>query len=203
MARGRRLRLLVSLAAAIGVAVLAVTAFNGISRQSENVLAAAGARISSVVAFEDDISAQHRISEWEEARRLIESNPLRGIGLGNTLTFYSPLYDPETARPGGYVTNTYVHNSYVWIPLKLGLPALVMFAALIVVVLIRSFRSSRTLAGRRARTLMVGGLASLTSLLVLATVGPHLNTESATPYLAAVIAVLLVVPRLDREERTG
>ena len=53
-------------------------------------------RLTSVADFSNDVSGRYRIEEWKAAGAAIERHPLSGIGLGNTITFWSPMYSPTT-----------------------------------------------------------------------------------------------------------
>ena len=93
----------------------------------------------------------------------------------------------------------YVHNSYLWVALKLGLPALAVFVALLLVVTRRGWRGYRAAGGPRAQGLALGAFLSLLAVAVVSFVEPELTYVGATPLLVALIAVIEVVPRLAVE----
>lgn len=197
LARGMRLRLTVRALPVLLVAGVAILIVNATATTSaRHPLHAAVTRLSSVAEFDKDVSGRYRLDEWEAAGAAIREHPLAGIGLGNTITFWSPMYSPTTHLNGGLTTTWYIHSSYVWFALKLGLGGALVFVALLLLQVKRARDALRVTGDVRRRRLLLGGLASLVALLVLSLGGPHLNGDSSTPYIAAVIALIELVPRM-------
>lgn len=72
----------------------------------------------------DTQNTESRLASWEGGKRMIASHPVFGVGLGN----YKPLlrqYVPEAPL------EIIAHNTYVEIGAELGLPALLVFVALL------------------------------------------------------------------------
>jgi len=203
IAPGLRLRLAVRALPALVVAMVAVLAVNaGASKSARDPLHSALTRLTSVADFNKDVSGRYRIAEWKAAGAAIERHPLTGIGLGNTITFWSPMYSPTTHLNGGITTTSYIHNSYIWFALKVGLVGAFAFVALFLLQAKRAWTALREGSGPRRQRLLLGAFATLVALLVVSLAGPHLNGDSSTPYLAAVIALIELVPLLP-EERVG
>jgi O-antigen ligase len=159
-------------------------------------LASARERLASLGLSAQDISAQHRVAELRQARDLILRHPLTGIGLGATITFVSPLYDALAAAADVPQTNIYVHDSYVWVALKLGLPALVVFLLLLGAVIREAYAGYRRVIHARAKRLMLAALASLVALVMVSLSEPHLTYVGSTPFFVAVIALSQLIPQL-------
>jgi len=188
---GRRLVLMV------GAVIAAILVANTMStRPIESPWTSARERLFSLGRSGEDVSARHRVAELEQARELIRDRPLTGIGLGASITFISPLYDSVLEVSNVPHTNIYVHNSYVWVALKLGLPALAVFLALLVAVVSSAYGGYRRTTDRRDRRLMLGGLATLVALVLVASSEPHLTYVGSSPLLVGAIALTQVVPRL-------
>ncbi len=203
VARGMRLRLVMRVIPVLVAALVAVFVVNAIaSRSTRDPLHSALTRLTSVADFSKDVSGRYRIDEWKAAGAAIERHPLSGIGLGNTITFWSPMYSPTTHMNGGMTTTWYIHNSYVWFALKLGLVGALVFVALLLLQVKRAWSILRVTVDIRRRRLVLGALATLVALLLMSLAGPHLNGDSSTPYIAAVIALIELVPRL-RDDRIG
>lgn len=87
----------------------------------------------------DNIGTESRTEVWKAGLRMIESNPVFGIGLGR----FKPSV--EAFENGGNVKSL-AHNTYLEISAELGLPALIVFGAIV-------FFSIRTLDRLRRQTL--------------------------------------------------
>ncbi len=199
LAKGMRLRLAMRALPVVLVALVAVVTVNATaSRSVHNPLYAALTRFTSVADFNNDVSGRYRIDEWKAAGSAIERHPWSGIGLGNTITFWSPMYSPTTHMNGGMTTTWYIHNSYIWFALKVGIVGAIVFVALLLLQVRRAWAALQTRLDVRRRRLVLGALATLVALLVVSLAGPHLNGDSSTPYIAAAIALIelmVVLPR--------
>ncbi|MGZ4316385.1 MAG: hypothetical protein ACXVRS_11205, partial [Gaiellaceae bacterium] len=95
----------------------------------------------------------------------------------------------------------YIHSSYIWYTLKLGLLGALVFFSLIARVCWLAYRGYRQTDEPRARPILLGSLGSLIAILVLSATGPHLNTDSATPVVAGLIAAVEIARRLSTPSR--
>jgi O-antigen ligase len=179
----------------MGTVVVLVNAFS--ARGVENPLAAGAARIGSIVTYRDDISSSYRLAEWRTAASEISRHPLTGIGLGNSITFWSPEFSPERNAYGFRFSTYYIHNSYIWFALKLGLLGALIAVALMARMCWLAVNTYRRAADSAVELIALASLGSVVALLVLALTGPHLNVDNATPVVAAVIAAIEITRRLD------
>jgi O-antigen ligase len=192
--RGRALRWLVAI---LAVAVCAVLAFHAASAHGvANPLTAGLKRFQSVGAFRGDESSRYRFAEWSEARRQIERHPLTGIGLGNSITFTNPMYSSEYNTYGYTFSTFYIHNSYIWLALKLGLVGALIFLSLLARICWLAYHGYREAFHPGARMALLATLGSLFAILVLSTTGPHLTVDNATPIVAGLIACVEIARRL-------
>lgn len=194
--RQRRRVALGSIVAMVAMLLL-VSVVNASSAHRVSSPLAAGINRLDSVLNNDDVSRRHREAEFSYVISRIERHPVLGTGLGTSVTFYSPMYSSTTNRMGGYYTNTYIHNSYLFLLLKVGLVGTLPFLAVIGSTLARAARSARDV-DPLTRTIALGTVASLVMLLLLAASGPHLTTPEAVPFLAALIAAIEVLPRTAR-----
>jgi O-antigen ligase len=195
--RPRAARNLVAMAAA-GVALVVV-----VNRMSddpiESPLDTARERLFSVFESDDDVSTRHRGAEFDRAVELIGEHPITGIGLGQSITFVSPLYDRTAEASNVPHTNIYVHNSYAWVATKLGLPALAVFLALLVTVLRRGYLGYRRALTPRGARLLLGVFVTLVAVAIESLSEPHLTFVGSTPLFAGLIAMIELVPRLEAD----
>jgi O-antigen ligase len=197
LAPRRRAAALLSLAllmVAMGTAVVLVNAVS--ARGVENPLAAGAARLGSIFTYGDDISSSYRLAEWRTAASEISQHPLTGIGLGNSITFWSPEFSPERNAYGFRFSTSYIHNSYIWFALKLGLLGALIALALMARMCWLAVDTYRRTVDSTVQLIALASLGSLVALLVLALTGPHLNVDNATPVVAAVIAAIEITRRL-------
>lgn len=75
-------------------------------------------RLQTIINYQGDKSAETRLEMWSNSIRMIESNPLFGIGPGN----FGPRF------PHGMTE----HEAYLQTASELGLPALLVYVALLV-----------------------------------------------------------------------
>jgi O-antigen ligase len=184
--------------AMVGVALISLTNRFSVGGTA-NPLRSGVERVLSLGAYGHDVSNQHRIAEGSAAVQTIRAHPATGIGLGSTITFRNPEFSKESQQYGANLSAYYIHNSYLWIPLKLGLIAALLFFGAIALCARQAFAAYRRARSPRLRRLLLGTLSSLGSVLLLSATGPHLNVDSSVPFAAAMLAFALVIPRLMEE----
>ena len=131
-------------------------------RPISSPLTSARDRLRSVDQGDEDVSS--RTPGRRAPRRprpLIAEHPLTGIGLGADITFVSPLYNATAKLSDVDFTTIYVHDSYVWVALKMGLVAFVVFLALLLGRRRDAYRGYRSVSGPGPKTLMLGGLLTM------------------------------------------
>jgi len=196
-----RRRVVVSLAALVAAGFLVAVAVNAFSPAgAENPLAAGAQRASTIANLDDDLAMRHRFAEWRRSSEEIRDHPLTGIGLGSSIRFQSPMYNSGTFRMGGQWETFYIHNSYIWVALKLGLPAAAIFVALLLVVAATAVAGYRASPPGRTSVVLFGAIVTLFASALMALVGPQLTSDNTVPYLAAVVALVEAARRLGQEQ---
>jgi O-antigen ligase len=199
-----RSRLLKVVAAAVAIiAIVALGAAARSDRSGTSPVEAGLERIKSIEFFQGDPSAQHRTAEWSRAGQAIREHPAFGIGLGSGIVFYSPLFREETDTIGNGFRTYYIHNSYIWFALKLGIAGAVAFFALVFGSTYAGWRAFKRSIDPRAKPLLLGSVVGLVALLVLSVTGPHLNFDRSTTYAATLVGLVQVVPLLARTRLDG
>ncbi len=133
----------------------------------EPFLTAFAARALTLVAPTETLgtdSLRWRAFETEKALTAIAEQPFLGVGLGNAYRDATLLRGE--ARSGGTRLTRYVHNSYLYVTVKmglLGLLALLWFSGAFVV---SGWRAFAALAAGTGKALMLAVLASFVGLLV-------------------------------------
>jgi O-antigen ligase len=153
-------------------------------------------RVSTIDRFRQDVSAEHRLAEWNASVKIAEAHPLLGAGLGTRVRFWSPMYDQQHDRWGFWSDNFYMHNSYLWFAAKMGLPALALFLSLTGTVLRMGFKGlDAPDPGGRCRGLLTGLMTCLVATLLLAVFGPVLSTQGVSPFVAFALGSVCVLAR--------
>lgn len=94
----------------------------------------------STIGDTGESSAAARLTAWGTAFRMIEANPILGVGMRN----FQPRYLDYAQLPPGTKTTTYVaHNSYFQIWAESGTPAFAVYMALLLSVLVACRRVHR------------------------------------------------------------
>jgi len=191
-ARRAMVRLFFSLI--VGGIVLSV-GFTVLKPQAINPVESVVTRLLSLREFAEDISSLHRLREWEAASVLIENKPIWGNGLGTRVIFESPMYDADEKQLGFLSHDMYMHNSYMWLLVKMGAVGLMTFLALPLTAIHTVFRVRHSMAdpGNRATLLAMGGV--LAGNLVISVFGPMFNIDNMTPINAFILGSVFILAR--------
>lgn len=181
--RARRLRTFVWLGAA------AVLLFAALSTIAPAELTAARERLLSLGQYDSDDSVRIRILESRHALTEIGEHPLVGSGLGATIFYGRPWQSvPATSE-------WYIHNGYLWLAWKLGIPAALLFFLLL----------GWTVAARRRareepllRAVRIGSQAAVLALLIVSVTFPSFTALAITPTIGLLVAIALCMPPTGR-----
>jgi O-antigen ligase len=198
--RGRRRLVQTVVVGSLSAAVLA-TAVMVVKPSLAEPLLALGSRMGSLGTFEEDASAVHRLREWRAASALIAEHPLVGNGLGSRIQFFSPMYDVVNRREGYWSNDYYIHNSYIWLAVKMGGIGLVLFLALTAALFRECLGGLRRWPVGEPRTVLAGLTACLVALMVISLFGPMFNGTSMTPFMGFLTGAIFVLTR-EMERRT-
>jgi len=135
---GKRGRIL--LVSAIVAPLILINLFPGALQRSDNDYLK---RLGSVVVFEGYVTRDlnknlsGRLQWWSRAMNILAKEPATGIGIG---AFYrvSPLYDSQLSDSSSQ-ENT--HNYYVQLATEVGIPALLLFAGILIFTFKAGFRA--------------------------------------------------------------
>jgi O-antigen ligase len=182
----------------VGLCAAAVVALNSLSvAGTSDPLASGLERLASVEEPQRDVSSQHRVREWERSLELVEAHPVTGIGLGGSITFWSPLYSETRQAMGGSFRTFYIHNSYIWLALKVGLPGLLALVGFLLATLGVGMRAYLAGTEPRQRRLLLGGLLTLVTMLLVSFSGPHLTIERSSVAVACAVALIVAASRIQ------
>jgi len=193
-ARIKRMMLILLLFVTLG-GVAGGVAYTVLKPKSINPFESVITRILSLREYREDISSLHRLREWESATSLIGKSPVWGNGLGTRIVFESPMYSADSQRLGYLSHDIYIHNSYMWMLVKMGGAGLATF---LVVWLTAMYTARKSLAsvtdpGDRALLLALAGV--LAGNMVISVFGPMFNIDNMTPINAFILGSVFILAR--------
>lgn len=150
-------------------------------------LTTARERLMSIGQYGDDNSVRYRLIEADHVISQIRDRPWTGSGLGATIYWGRPY---DGVRPKSY---SFVHNGFLWLLWKLGIPSAVLLFSLMTFALLR-----RRLARGDAMlaSVVAGSQGALLALMAASVTFPSFTTASIT----AVLGVLLAFCALPRRQ---
>jgi len=140
-----------------------------------------------------DASAQERMDIWRAGLNMVKDNPVFGVGYGlfpTVLKYY---------RASGRESDS--HNTYLIIMAEMGIPALIIFFWIILLI----FLSTRSLYLRTkdpfAKALALGWLGGIFGLLLSNMFGSRLDSQEVSSYLWIISALIMRLRILDKKEK--
>ncbi len=138
------------------------------------VLAGLAAKLNPVVAqrfatlthIMQDEAVNIRFIYYRAALRAIREHPVAGIGFENFRNSYPSYRAADDIYFFDNIIPTMVHNGYLETALNNGIPALLLYLALVVTVLVKLVGKLRHDEDRERRDLLLGFLAALSAYLV-------------------------------------
>ncbi len=160
-------------------------------------LDAAVDRITRGIEFDtllQDTSTQYRVNETRYALQTIRKNPFTGIGLGN---YYRPAFSNED--PWNNETNLrwYIHNSYLWVWIDMGLIGFVPFAWFYAAAIIRNLKRWREVSDARLRAFVLGSTLGVLGQSISNFVAPNFVQSWVLAIFPLVIGMNEVILRCE------
>ncbi len=137
-------------------------------------------------------SAYYRIIEWQNALLSIKAHPLFGIGLGGVLDMV--IYLSRTNILG-------VHNTYLWVAVKMGAIGLITYLWLILAYLATLMRQRHTLPDSFSRWVNQGLLLSFIAFLTAQLFAPMFSQMRTSTWMGVVMGLGVMLPYLLPERR--
>lgn len=136
-------------------------------------------RMMSVSQVSTDESFTYRIIESDAVVKAIAERPITGAGLGATVTW-------DGRGDFATLTTSFVHNGYLWLAWKVGVPAAVFVVLVVCMAIIRRAPGA---CGSEWRSLRIGSKASLVALLLICITFPAFNVLGITAAMGLLVAV--------------
>ena len=150
-----------------------------------------------------DISTMERVYRWVAAFYMIGERPYVGFGPNN---FYDHYKNYTVHAFQTYVSGnperSGIHSYYLMVAVEQGIPGLVIYMILIIVVMLYGERLYHRTVDPIRKSLVVTALSSLVVIHTLQTMNDLIETDKVGPFFFLSMAVLVVVDRLNRTSPT-
>ena len=175
--------------------LLAVVVLAGLAGKLSPI---AAERLATLTRITDDESIGQRFVYYRAALRAIREHPAAGIGFDNFRNSYPSYRAAEDVNYFKDVIPTMVHNGYLQWALTNGIPALLLYLALVAGALIRLVRELSRDQDRDRRDLLLCFLAALGAYLVQDLVGWLDMTLTTSFWVMLGLALNLANPGASR-----
>jgi O-antigen/teichoic acid export membrane protein len=148
----------------------------------------------------DSASMQWRVFETGEAFRSIKENPFAGVGLGNAYREVTTLQGENL----GWITEDqgitdplrftrFVHNSFLMIAVKMGLPSLLLFLWFSVAFLVGSWKIFRRMNDALDRSVILAIASAFVGLLFWSIFHSHLMEAESTTVIGLMVGLVACI----------
>lgn len=191
------LRSPVLLGGATGAGVVAIVLFPSLIPESIKARLAETSERGTPDDPQLDRSSAHRLVLWRGAFRMIGSNPVLGVGLGQfrpQIRRYTEVTlrsdDPDDA-----------HNAYLLLAGEMGLPMFALMLAILTAFGVLSFRLHWRRRHAVDRSLALAFIGTEVGVIVSCALGSRFSDEALIAYFWIAAAMIAVVRRLPEAER--
>ena len=143
-------------------------------------------------------SSRLRIEIWKTSLEMIKDEPFLGFGY-ETFRYVLGYYNPQVGRFDA-------HNSYIIIAAEMGIPALLIFLAIILIIIKETLWVYYRTSDYFYKATALGFLGGLFGLLVVNFFGSRLNSQEISGYFWILAAIILKIKDLEMkrslEEKT-
>ena len=139
-----------------------------------------------------DTSSLRRVEAWKGGLKMIKEKPLFGMGYG-LFPYLIPMY--------ASVDNMDAHNAYILIAAEMGVPALLMFLIMLVIIFRRTLRLYKITKDNFIKALTLGFLGCLGGLVVANVFGGRLDSQEICSYFWIIAALIFRASYLEKQEK--
>jgi O-antigen ligase len=164
--------------------------------------------LQSAFNVSTDASNVERLNRWNCALRMYNERPVLGWGPGTYQFQYAPFqkYRERTIISTNFGTGGNAHSEYLGTLAEAGIPGLVFFSWILIIIYITGLRVYRRLTDRKLRIITVSLLMGLVTYYLHAFLNDFLDTDKISALFwgfAAVFVALDVyfVPKKDDEPK--
>jgi O-antigen ligase len=148
----------------------------------------------------EDISSMERVYRWVAAGHMLSERPILGLGSSNFPDFYKP-YTVKSFRT--YVSDnpekSSLHNTFLTYTLEQGVPGLLIFGILIILIFVYSERIALRPLTKEMRIQFNATIGCIATILVLLTLNELLEIDKVGSFFWASIAMLVNIDIQSRK----
>jgi len=149
-------------------------------------------------------SLEWRLFETDESLRSISEHPLLGVGLGGVYRNVTLLRGEAAAGYRGYLRFTrFVHNSYLYLAVKMGLPGLLAFLVFAAALLAMCWRQYARTRDALHGSLALAILTALVGFLAWCVSQSHLLQPESTAVVGLLAAIVASMPHIEGTAAAG
>ncbi len=152
---------------------------------------AIGMRFHSILNPTKESSANYRLLEWKNALISIQKHPVFGIGLGGVMKM--EIFLSRTNLLG-------VHNTYLWVAVKMGAFGLFTYLFLHFAFLRRLLRQNRRLCDPFLRSVSKAIFCSFIAFCTAQLFAPMFSQMRTSAWLGIIFGLGMLLPELDRSD---
>lgn len=193
MVNGRR-RLALGAYLGIGAVFFIVGILVYFPDKSDFILKGIESRFSSSAKGTQDISFNSRVIETEATIKEIYAHPLGGAGMGARVVFYD-IIGRETSSPA------FVHNAYLFIAYKFGIPMAIMFFSSLFACLARGLLLAFYTPDPFYRCVVIGASSSLLAALAISLTSNQFAARHGLSLIAVYLALIAIVDKFDAKQK--
>ena len=180
----------------VGLGVLGASSISETLSQSSdaNPLVVRLASIFTPDQTLDTSSLQWRLFENDEAMQSIGNYPVLGVGLGNEYRGATLMRQREAVGNLRYAR--FIHNAYLYIGVKMGIPAILVFVWLCVAFLIEGWRTYVKVRPGFWQPVILAMLVSFAGLMFWSNTQPNFMVTEGTLFVGVVLGLVAVCRRM-------
>ncbi len=160
--------------------------------------------LNSIINIKTDASNLERLNRWNAAIRMFKERPLFGWGPGTYMFYYAPFQRSyqKTIISTNFGTQGNAHSEYLGLLSETGLPALFAYLLLIVVVIYRGLKISRSPETKEYKILIISSLLGIITYVVHGIMNNFLDCDKiAIPFWGSIAFIVAMDTYVERSEK--
>jgi putative inorganic carbon (HCO3(-)) transporter len=159
--------------------------------------------ITSVSNISTDASNLERLNRWDCAMTMYHKKPLMGWGPGTYQFFYAPFQRAENLT----IISTFnadggnAHSEYLGPLAETGLPGLILFIVVVLVVFYCAFRNYHYIEDRKLRMLYISAVLGLCTYFIHGFLNNYLDTDKAAVPVWGIAGLIASVDLFHRAKK--
>lgn len=187
----RKVKLSMLMTTSIAIVIAVIVLFFG--HIGSLILNGIEMRFLSSTKGTQDISLKSRVMESQAALHVLSSYPWAGTGMGGTFSYYEPIKRHT-------VYQSMVHNGYVFIAFKLGVPLAILFFVFFFLYFFYGVRVIRRLSiDSFYKNIAISGTGTLASMLILNIPADQFVLRDGVFFIAFHIGFIAIAQRSFNE----